>query len=195
MTLHDIIRVISKRRLEEENSTRTDIIHRFWDSFFWGYDISPLRMMQTLTVIKNKISLTHTTQPIDSIYSWPSAPVIPKFEGSQCVMTKWDASCYLCSTSLNSLILSGLNYAAVGGERQIYCLLYSDTFGIVTRLQAGQSAVQFLVGVGDFSILQNTQTSSGAYPPSYSVGINNSFQRSKVTGAWSLRQTFVECSG
>jgi hypothetical protein len=77
------------------------------------------------------------------------------------------------------------NYAAVGGERQTCCLLYSDTLSIVTRLQAGQYAVQFLVGVGDFSILQNgvgdfsilqnTQSSSGAYPPSYSVGISTSF--------------------
>jgi len=66
------------------------------------------------------------------------------------------------------------------GKHIVSCTL---THGIVTRLQAGQYAVQFLVEVGDFPILQNTQTSSVAYPPSYSVVISTSFQSSKVTGA------------
>ena len=65
----------------------------------------------------------------------------------------------------------------------------------MTRLQTGQSVVQFLVGVGNFSVLQNTRTSFGAYPPSYSVGIGTSFQMSKVTGAWSWWLTSIESSG
>ena len=88
------IRMVSKSRLKEQNSTRTDIIHQFWDTFFWRCDISPLRMTWHWQWYRTKHSDTHFTQLIDSIYSWPSVPMVPWFEGSQWVMTKWGAPCY-----------------------------------------------------------------------------------------------------
>ena len=57
---------------------------------------------------------------------------------------------------------------------QRFCILF--VFGdivsshSVSRLQAGQSRVRMLVGAGDTTFLHNIQTSSGAYPASYSVG-------------------------
>jgi hypothetical protein len=41
---------------------------------------------------------------------------------------------------------------------------------ILTRLQAGQSAVPILAGTGNFLLLQNDQPSFGIHPASYSVG-------------------------
>ena len=197
MTLHNIIRrAVSKSRLEEQNSTRTDIIHWYWDAFFWRYDISPLRMTQTLTVIKNKTSLTHTLHSRLTVYTSDLLPLwYPSLRGPVCYDKMRCFTLLYALPLLTILYFLVWNYAAISGERQTYRLLYSGTLSIATRLQAGQSAVQLLVGVEDFSILQNTQTSSGAYPSCYSVGISTSFQRSKVTGAWTWHQTFIECSG
>ena len=36
-----------------------------------------------------------------------------------------------------------------------------------TRLRSGSSGIQIQVGASDFSFLQNVQTGSDAYPPSY----------------------------
>jgi hypothetical protein len=56
------------------------------------------------------------------------------------------------------------NYAAVCGER--YHHHYSGTPRIVSRLQAAQPVVQFLVGIGDFSVLQKPRPALGPIHPS-----------------------------
>ena len=43
-------------------------------------------------------------------------------------------------------------------------------FGIVTRLQVGQSRAQIPVWARDLSFLQNVQTGPGTHPAKYSVG-------------------------
>jgi hypothetical protein len=50
----------------------------------------------------------------------------------------------------------------------------------VTRLWAGQSAVQFIVGTRDLYLLKNVQTSSGLCPPSYSMGLKDSFSQYSI---------------
>jgi len=50
----------------------------------------------------------------------------------------------------------------------------------VTRLWAGQSAVQFLVGTRDLYLLKNVQTSSGLYPSSFSVGPKDSLSQYSI---------------
>jgi len=47
---------------------------------------------------------------------------------------------------------------------------YGGVVGIVTVLQAGRVGVQILVCARNVSLIPNVQTSSGAYPVSYSVG-------------------------
>ena len=42
--------------------------------------------------------------------------------------------------------------------------------GIETRLRAGRSRFQIVVGATDFSLLQNIQTGAGAHTASYSLG-------------------------
>jgi hypothetical protein len=46
---------------------------------------------------------------------------------------------------------------------------WDSLVGIITRLQAGQSEVQFLAEPRDFSLFQSIQTSSGAQPASYAM--------------------------
>lgn len=153
-------------------------------------------MTQTLTALKNKTSLIHTLHSWLTVCTPDLLPLwYPSLRGPSVLWQNGVLHYYVLYLSTIFSYFLVWNYAAVGGETQTYRLLYPDTLGIVTSLQAGQSAVQFLVGVRDFLILQNTQTSSGTYPPSYSVGISTSFQGTKVTGAWSWWLTFVEWSG
>jgi hypothetical protein len=143
--------VVSKRRLEEQYSTRTDIIRWFWDAFFCIYDISPLRMTQTLIAIKNKTSLTHTLHSRLTVCTPNLLSYDIQVWGVPVCYDKM--GCFMLWYALLLLTISYFlvwNYPAVGGEKQTYRLLYSDTLGIVTSLQAAQSAVQFLVGVGNF---------------------------------------------
>jgi len=53
----------------------------------------------------------------------------------------------------------------------------------VTRIRAGWHGVQILEGARDFSVLQNAQTGSEAYPPSYSLDTGGSFPLSKAAAA------------
>ena len=51
----------------------------------------------------------------------------------------------------------------------LYLSLYS-VVGIATKLRAGWSGVQLLVGASDLCLLQNVQTGSGVHPAVYSMG-------------------------
>jgi len=50
----------------------------------------------------------------------------------------------------------------------------------VTRVWAGQSAVQFLVGTRDLYLLKNAETSSELYPSSHSMGPKDSFSQYSI---------------
>ena len=104
-----LIRVVSNRRLEEQNSTRTDIIHWFWGAFFCMYDISPLRMTQTLTAIKNKTSLTHTLCSQLTVCTPDLLPLwYPSLRASSVLWQNGMLHVTICSTSRNNFILYGL---------------------------------------------------------------------------------------
>ena len=45
-----------------------------------------------------------------------------------------------------------------------------STYFIVTRLQTGRSGIRISASAGDFCLLENVQTGSGAHPASCSVG-------------------------
>jgi len=49
---------------------------------------------------------------------------------------------------------------------QNYCAVcrWSSSFGLVTKVQAGWSWAQILIGARDFSFLQHAQTGPGAHP-------------------------------
>jgi hypothetical protein len=53
------------------------------------------------------------------------------------------------------------------------------------------SGVRFPAGAGNFSLNHCVQTSSGAHPASYPMGIRDYFPGGKVAGAWSWPLTSV----
>jgi hypothetical protein len=52
--------------------------------------------------------------------------------------------------------------------------------GIVTRLWVGQCGIPFVVGVRDFSLIQNVSSSSGPHVVSYSLSTRASFPRGEA---------------
>jgi hypothetical protein len=69
-----------------------------------------------------------------------------------------------------------------------YVCMYGSqngSFNIVTGLQAGQLKIResFPVVLKDFSLPHKVQTSSGAQPASYPVGIGELFLEGKTAGA------------
>lgn len=56
---------------------------------------------------------------------------------------------------------------------------WDSAFSIVTRVWAGQSGVEILVGATDISLLQNIETSCRAYPASCFIGTKIFFPRVK----------------
>jgi len=53
------------------------------------------------------------------------------------------------------------------------------------------TGVQFLVGLGFFSLCHHVQTGLGAHSPSYPVDTGGSLPSGKVIGAWSWPQASI----
>jgi hypothetical protein len=170
--------------------SRTDIILWFWDTFFWIYDISPSQNgTDTDSDKEQDIADTYSTQQIILLTFCTWATLV--YRRSQWVDKTRHSILLNTLPHLTVSYFQVWNYAAVGGERQTYYHQYSDTLGIVTRLQAEQSGVQFLAWVGDFSLLQTPRPAFGlTHPPIQwvpefiSTGV-------KVPGAWGWWRTSV----
>jgi hypothetical protein len=50
------------------------------------------------------------------------------------------------------------------------------------RIQSGRCVFRFLTNATDFSLLQNTQTSSAVHPPSCAVGMGGSYPGARRLG-------------
>ena len=127
--------------------------------------------MWWLRILYETSHLTKSQVFLKSVSSWCAAALHSSFSSgiwSLFGLLCWNKHWWSPVISPHGLIyvrgiLSRILYV-VGNRSQ------NRVFGIGTMLWAGQPGIRILLGLRDFSVLQNVQTGSGAHPSSYLLG-------------------------
>jgi hypothetical protein len=96
---------------------------------------------------------------------------------------------YVSATKPNRLMLFRETVAVYCENHTEHTNIFSTGYGS----GGWEIGVRFLAGEGDFSLLHNVQTSSGAHPASYRMGIGGSLTWGKATGEWRWPPTLIKC--